>query len=850
VKKINLTKHGKSEQKKHSSSKMLPQTEINRLIGLFNSGHFAELETQARLLLKTYANSGFIWKVLGVALQVQGHDALSALQEAAKFSPTDAEVHSNLGLALRTHHQFEKAVLSFRQAIKIKPAFAEAHSNLGLCLADLGQFENAAKSYRHALTIQPDNSDTHIKLANSLKCLGQLDASVTSYLNALAIHPGVAELQNDLGLILLDLGQIDNAVARFRLALEIKPDFVEALNNLGNTYSDHKEIELGIECYRRALQLKPDFSDVHNNLGTALMDQGKIEDAIVSYRRALDIRPDYAEAYSNLGNALTKLRRLDEAIQNFRLALKLTPAYAEVHNNLANALTDLGQQQEAQASYIRALEINPNLFAAHSNLGNLEKDLGHLSLAIACYQRALDIKPDYAEAHFNLGLALNDDGQSDAAIASYRRALAIKPDFAQARSALLFVHNYLADQSAAKLFDAARLFDELVTKQARPYSTWKIPAEPGRVLRVGLVSADLRNHPVGYFIESILTTLAANDNSQIEIYVYYNHFLNDPLTEKINACCQNWHSALGLSDEDLARRIHDDGIAILIDLSGHTDKNRLSMFAWKPAPVQVSWLGYFATTGMASMDYLIADPWTAPNTADTYFTETIYRLPESYLCFTAPNLDLQVTSLPALANGYITFACFNNLKKMNDAVVALWARVLSAVPGSRLFLKTKLLDSDQARQNVIHRFANHGIDAERLILEGAAPRAELLAAYHRVDIALDPFPYPGGTTSVEALWMGVPVISLTGETFLSRIGESILQNARLPDWIAADENAYVAVATRHANDLQRLSSLRKNLRQQVLDSALFDAPRFALYFEKALRDMWVNWCAQQSGKQL
>jgi predicted O-linked N-acetylglucosamine transferase (SPINDLY family) len=293
----------------------------------------------------------------------------------------------------------------------------------------------------------------------------------------------------------------------------------------------------------------------------------------------------------------------------------------------------------------------------------------------------------------------------------------------------------------------------------------------------------------------------------------------------------------------LAQRIHNDRIDILIDLAGHSSSNRLPVFAWKPAPVQVTWLGYLATTGLETVDYLIADKWTLPDTAAWYFTEAIWHLPETYLCFTPPDVATEVTALPALSNGYVTFGCFNNLSKMNDAVVALWARVLKAVPASRLLLKTRQLVDEALQANVIGRFAACGIAADRLILQTFVQRADYLVPYQGIDIALDPFPYPGITTSVEGLWMGVPMLTLAGHSFLSRQGVGLLMNAGLPEWIAVDEDDYVARAVQHAADLPRLAELRRGLRQQVLASPIFDAARFAGHFETALRGMWAKWCA-------
>jgi predicted O-linked N-acetylglucosamine transferase (SPINDLY family) len=273
------------------------------------------------------------------------------------------------------------------------------------------------------------------------------------------------------------------------------------------------------------------------------------------------------------------------------------------------------------------------------------------------------------------------------------------------------------------------------------------------------------------------------------------------------------------------------------------------MFAWKPAPIQASWLGYMATTGVEAMDFTITDPWSVPEAHDSRFTEKIWRLPETSVCFTPPDAEVAVSALPALTNGYITFGCFNNLNKMNDDVVALWARILQAIPDSRLFLKAKQLKDDTVRQSVLERFAVHGIDAGRLILEGPALRSVYFSSYHTVDIALDPFPYSGTTTTVEALWMGLPVLSLAGEGYLARQGLSLLMNAGLPDWVAENADDYVARAVEQAGNLQRLAALRGRLRQQVLASPLFDAPRFARHLDAALRGMWVQWYEEQGTAQ-
>ncbi len=639
---------------------------------------------------------------------------------------------------------------------------------------------------------------------------------------------------------LLKTGHSAELERQTRLLLEQYPESGYVLNLLG--VSLQMQGKDNLFAFEKAAKFLPNDVNVLNNLGNALSDLNRLDEAEAIYRRVLHNNPLNAMALSNMGAALRCMGRLNEAEAICRRALQIKHDFVEAHNNLGNILEDQGRISEAEASYRRALEIRPNQVDAHNNLGNLFLRLGQFFKAEACYRRALEIKPDCIEAYGNLGNVLQSLGKFDEAVLSYQRALEIKPDFADALSNLLFIYNLLPDQPPAKLLAEARRYGELVARQARPYKSWNGVPDIARCLRVGLVSGDLREHAVGFFLEGALSAHAAG---RLEFTAYSNHHCIDAVTGRIKKSCRGWHSVAALSDENLARLIHDDGIDILLDLSGHTSHDRLPVFAWKPAPIQVAWLGYFATTGVAAMDYLIADPWTLPETEGIYFTEKIWRLPETRLCFTPPDTDVAVAPLPALTNGYVTFGCFNNLAKMNDNVVALWARVLESVPGSRLLLKAKQLNEIVVRQSVVERFAAHGIGADRILLEGSEARAKYFAAYHRVDIALDPFPFTGGTTSAEGLWMGVPVLTLEGERFLSRQGVGLLMNAGLPEWVAADADDYVTKAISHTGDLQRLATLRSGLRQQVLASPIFDAPRFARNLEAALRGMWAQWCDQQ-----
>jgi predicted O-linked N-acetylglucosamine transferase (SPINDLY family) len=511
---------------------------------------------------------------------------------------------------------------------------------------------------------------------------------------------------------------------------------------------------------------------------------------------------------------------------------------------LGITLQDLGRLEEAEASYRQAISLKPDYAEAHSNLGITLRVLGRLDEAEASYRKAIALKPDFAEAHSNLGGTLRELGRSKDAEASYRQAISLKPDYAEAHSNLLFLQSSCAFDSALHLKEALNYANAISKKISSRFAEWSCVKKPQR-LRIGFVSGDFKNHPVGYFLEGLLTQL---NPSSVELFAYPTHFIEDELTTRIKPCFASWTPLFNKGDKEAARLIHNDGIHILIDLSGHTANNRLPIFAWKPAPIQISWLGYWATTGVPEIDYVLGDPHVTPPRDDDHFTEKVWRLPETRWCFTPPDVDVEVSAPPALKQDYVTFGCFSNLTKINDKVVELWAKVLDAIPDSRLLLKAKQLRDQLVRESIIQRFAAQGINGKRISLEESEDRQKYFAAYNRIDITLDPFPFTGGTVSVESLWMGVPLITLAGDSLISRQGVGVLINAGLPDWVAGDEESYLAKAIIFASDLDKLARLRANLRSQALASPLFDAPRFAQNFENALFEMW-NQYAHQSRKK-
>lgn len=601
-------------------------------------------------------------------------------------------------------------------------------------------------------------------------------------------------------------------------------------------------LQAAVGHLERALALRPDYAEAHLTLGQTLWQQGKLPAAAASLEQGLTLMPHLAEAHNNLGLVYGRMGRGDAAIESFRKALTIKPDFAWGHCNLGNVLAEHGNLPAAIESYRNALALQPDHVDAWVNLGNTLNAQDDYDASIECYRRALSIRPGHALAWVNICAPLQAQGRLDEAIDSFRRALSLKPELAAAHSGLLFLLNIRPGYTPPQRLAEARRYGADVMSRVKPFQQWRcVPntGAPGGPLRVGFVSADLRTHPVGFFIESILAHL---DPDRIELVAYQALAREDETTARLKPRFFAWTSIFDLSDEAAAQQIHRDGIHILIDLAGHTAHNRLPMFAWKPAPVQASWLGYFATTGVPTIDFLLADNVSVPESLRQQFTETIWYLPDTRFCFTPPASDthLQPAPLPAARNGHITFGCFQNPVKLNDAVLALWARIFSALPDSRMLLLSRQMHYPAARERLRHRLNHLGISPERLIMVGHVPREDYLLAHGDVDIILDTFPYPGATTTCEALWMGVPTVTLAGDTMISRQGASLLTCAGLDDWIAVDTDDYVSRALTHAADIDRLARLRSTLRQTVLASPLFDAARFARNLEAALQGMWAH----------
>ena len=717
----------------------------------------------------------------------------------------------------------------------------------GNAIEETGQLDEALRCYEAAISLARDLARAHMNRGNILLARGEAEDALDAYQRALELEPDYAAAHYNSGNAHAHLNHHDAACAAYEKAIQLKPDFTDAHVALGCTLEELGRRDEAADSYRGALELDPDYAEVHCNLGRMLLAPGRQDEAIACFQRSLELRPDNVEVLLILGTAQKARGRLEAAQSTLLRAHEVSPENMEILTHLGDTCLELEQADRALVCYQKAVEIDPSNAVAYNNMGNVYFNSGQFAEAETSYRRAVELRPDFSAAHGNLGCVMKDIGQPLESLKSLRRALEIAPEDLTVRSNLLFIGHLLEDQSPEALLAEAKIFGKIAARQAKPVTNWNNSPDPDRCLRVGLLSADLHLHPVGFFIEGVLRALMARNLGKLDIFAYTNYFRVDTMTQRIKSHCHHWREVFGRMDNEVAEVIQKDEIDILIDLSGHTGNNRLPIFAWKPAPIQVSWLGYFATTGVEAIDYLIADPWTLPESEEAYFTESIWRLPETRLCFTPPDIDIVIRPLPALTEPQITFGCFNNLSKMNDAVVAVWARVLAEVPNSRLFLKARQLYRPSAQHDVIEQFSRHGVDRSRLILEGPESRENYFAAYNRVDIALDPFPYTGGTTTAEALWMGVPVLTMSGKHFLARQGVGLMMNAGLPEWIASDPDDYVARAILHSGNLDGLAALRSRLRARVLSSPVFDATRFAMHFEIALQGMWRKWCAEQSG---
>lgn len=588
-------------------------------------------------------------------------------------------------------------------------------------------------------------------------------------------------------------------------------------------------------AYRNAISLDNTLVEAHVNLGNLLFVRYRFDEAITHYETALRLQPSFAEVHLNLGLAQYGAGRLQDACANYRRALAAPAIGHAVHHNLGLALRAQGLLTDALASFERALSMQPGMLESEAAVAETLRMMGKAGDALGRYQELSTRFPGDTQWHFAMANCQVDLNEIDAALENFQRVIDLDASNLPARSAIIFCRQYEAFPSGDSS-RIAREFGRLVSSTGGQRGGWRCDPKPKR-LRIGFVSGDFRSHPVSYFLESVVTNLDAN---RVHLTAYSNHPLTDAVTERLRGRFDQWRQIHDLPDGIVAERIRDDGIHVLIDLAGHTAGNRLPLFALKPAPVQATWLGYPGTTGLTEIDYFITDRASIDEGTQREYTERLWLLPETRLCFTPPASDLPLDRLAVEdASAPMTFGCFGNSVKISAGVLRAWAEILQRVPESKLLLKSATYySSDGARHRMHERMENAGLPMERVRIEPAEPRDIYLQAFRRVDLMLDTFPYAGGTTTAEALWMGVPVLTLRGGTVLARQGSAMLGSCGLDEWIAEDIKAYVETAVTMARDVEALRSSRPAYRAALLASAICDAPRFATAFVDAVWGMW------------
>ncbi len=579
----------------------------------------------------------------------------------------------------------------------------------------------------------------------------------------------------------------------------------------------------------------PNSPVLFNILGAIFAEQNKLDKAIENYEKSLNINPEYFQALNNLGIALHKLSRLEEAIENYKKALNFNQDFTEALNNLGNAYQELGRNKEALEQFNKLIKIQPNYKKVYNNLGLLHSELGNFNEAVSCYHKSISLNPKYEKTYNNLGNLLSDLGEYDKAHESYKKAIEINPKYKIAYSNLLLNLNYKIDFNLNLYLSEAKEFREncKIDKNISSFN-FKFEKKPKK-LRLGFISADFGNHPGGFFT---LGTLNELKKKEFELFAYSNNDRKDDLSKKFRSIFSNWRSIAEQDDHKVVEQILNDGIHILLDLQGHTANNRLSIFAYKPAPIQMTWLCQ-GSTGIPEIDYMIGNKYLTPVDEKHHFIEKVLRLPEMAQCFTPPDFEIEINKLPAKKNNFITFGCLNKLAKINDSVIEVWSKILNSVPNSKLILKNKMFDNETVNKNIFKKFKKYNISKNQLILIGSSKtRKDLLKFYNKIDISLDPFPFQGYTSTCESVWMGVPVIVLKGDRYLFHAGESINSNLDMFDWIAKDKEEYISKAISYSSDLNSLVKIRMNLRKKTLNSPVCDSVRFSNQFSKMLWDVW------------
>ena len=677
------------------------------------------------------------------------------------------------------------------------------------------------------------------KAGLSAREAGDLRLAETKFREILSHDPQHAHTLHMLAMTLSSQDRFSEAQRYARQALEIDSSVPMFHYTLGNILIAEERLDEAVDAFNKALRRKAEFADCLNNKGLILHRLGRHEEALESFLALLRYRPDYTDAHSSIANIYRDLGKFDQALEHYYNALSQKPE-AKTYANIGFILQERGDYQGTIAVYQKALKLDTDLFPVLNNMGVIHNEIADYAQAIHYYQRALVVQPKNAETMSNLANALRNIGRISESVSMLEQAVELDPNNVNTFSNLLLAMIYDPSVSPEILTRKAIEYGE---KHGQPHRQKRLlnpDKTPLRKLKIGYVSPDFREHAVNYFFENLLDH---HDRMNFEIYAYSNNQRDDNITERLKKKFDHWHDIRFMNDDKASDLIEDHKIDILIDLAGHTGRNRLGIFARKPAPVQVTWLGYPGTTGLKAIDYRITDAYAEPKgMTEVYNVETLWRLPHMFCCYGGSiRYPTPIDHPPFEDNGFVTFGCFNNFARVTNPTLEVWGRILKAVPESRLLLEILGIEKEDVRKPIEKRLLELGIPPDQLILE-PRKKSNQFVLYNRVDIALDPFPCSGGTNSADAVYMGAPLITLAGNHFLSRLGVTILTNIGLPELITENIDAYIAKAIELAHDRDKLKSIRHKLHERVAASPMCNSALFATNMESAYREMWKIYC--------
>lgn len=715
--------------------------------------------------------------------------------------------------------------------------------NAGLCNLRLGKLEKAVELLQIGVKMAPRALEAHLNLGTALTRLHRHEEAAASFKLAEELQPGEKRTAYQLACSLQEARRYEEAIIAFRKILEDEPENARVNSALGLALLRSYRPEEGLPYAQKAVELEPSNVVSHYNLAHILRILGRLDEAQKHFQAALDKDPDCVEALIGIGRILTDIGRFQDSISYFDHAIELAPKYYNAYASrgmscLRNA------PAEALVWFDKALECKPDADDTLMYKGYVLGLMGRSTEAESCMRKAIELNPKFAEHHQNLANILLTQGRVPECLECNREAFTINPRNHLVFSNILLYSHYLTQGSRDDLWHLHQNYNNMYSKQMQVGAPPPFPnaRNPEKRLRIGIVSADFRHHSCLYFLTPLFQ---GYDRKKIELIGYSSVKSPDGYTERLRKLCNGWRDIKKVSDKQAAALIYRDGVDILIDLGGHTSDNRLPVFFFKPAPIQIAWLGYPDTSGLSAMDYRISDSFADPEGTEKYSSENLIRLPGGFHCYSCGNTMPEVGSLPADTNGYVTFGSFNNYAKVSEETVWLWSEVLKNSPGSRLLLKSLGLDDEGVREAVWKRFEKLGIERERVEILGRLNNPEEhLKVYNRVDIALDTYPYNGTTTTFEALLMGVPVITLGGQTHASLVGHSILHNCGMGELASLRPDEYVSKAISLAKQLPLLRELHTNLRGRMQKSPLMDEPGFCRKFEEAMRLVWAHFCKQ------